>query len=116
MDVGSAILLQRRKLGMSQAELAEKTGLSRQAISHYESGKGQKISTACKILESLDLRIWIQDLEMKEGRTVISLAQLVDGSADNMTVEQLKRLYQIADADGDALAMKLITKELEDRK
>jgi len=54
MDVGSVILLQRRKLGMSQAELAEKTGLSRQAISHYEAGKGQKISTACKILDALD--------------------------------------------------------------
>lgn len=47
---------------------------------------------------------------------MISLAQLVDGTADSMTVEQLKRLYQIADADGDALAMKLIAKELEKRK
>lgn len=47
---------------------------------------------------------------------MISLAQLVDGTADSMTVEQLKRLYQIADAGGDALAMKLIAKELEKRK
>ncbi|VUZ28496.1 Uncharacterised protein [Acetobacterium wieringae] len=116
MDIGSVILLQRRKLGMNQAELAKKTGLSRQAISHYEAGKGQKISTACKILDALGLKVWIQDLEMKEGRTVISLAQLVDGSADSMTVEQLQRLYDIAVADGDALAMKLIAKELEGRK
>jgi len=47
---------------------------------------------------------------------MISLAQLVDGSAEEMTVEQLKRLYQIADADGDALAMKLIVQELGKRK
>ena len=47
---------------------------------------------------------------------MISLAQLVDGSADSMTVEQLKRLYQIADADGDVIAMELIIKELEKRK
>ena len=44
---------------------------------------------------------------------MISLAQLVDGSAEQMTVSELRRLYQIADADGDALAMKLIVCELE---
>ncbi len=46
---------------------------------------------------------------------MMSLAQLVDGSADSMTVEQLKRLYQIADADGDKQAAELILKELEKR-
>ena len=47
---------------------------------------------------------------------MISLAQLVDGSAEQMTVSELRRLYQIADADGDKLAAELILKELEDRK
>ena len=47
---------------------------------------------------------------------MISLAQLVDGSADSMTVEQLKRLYQIADSDGDSLAIELIVSELEKKK
>lgn len=46
---------------------------------------------------------------------MISLAQLVDGTADSMTVEQLQRLYQIADSDGDALAVELIVKELGKR-
>lgn len=47
---------------------------------------------------------------------MISLAQLVDGSAEDMPTEELKRLYQIADADGDALAVELIKKEMEKRK
>ena len=46
---------------------------------------------------------------------MISLAQLVDGSEKKMTVAELQRLYQIADADGDKLAMELINKELEKR-
>lgn len=47
---------------------------------------------------------------------MISLAQLVDGSADSMTVEQLQRLYQIADSDGDSLSIELIVSELEKKK
>ena len=47
---------------------------------------------------------------------MISLAQLVDGSAEEMTVKELQKLYQIADSDGDDMAMKLIVKELEKRK
>ena len=39
---------------------------------------------------------------------MISLAQLVDGSAENMSKSELQRLYQIADADGDSLAIELI--------
>lgn len=46
---------------------------------------------------------------------MISLAQLIDGSADEMEIDELQRLYQIADSDGDALAVELIAKELEKR-
>lgn len=46
---------------------------------------------------------------------MISLAQLVDGSAEDMPTEELKRLYQIADSDGDKLALELINRELEKR-
>ena len=47
---------------------------------------------------------------------MISLTQLVDGSAENMSKSELQRLYQIADADGDSLAIELILAELEKRK
>lgn len=47
---------------------------------------------------------------------MINLAQLLDWFADGITVEQLKELYQIADAAGDELAMQLLAKELEKRK
>ena len=46
---------------------------------------------------------------------MISLAQFVDGSEESLTVGELQRLYQIADADGDALAIELILAELEKR-
>ena len=47
---------------------------------------------------------------------MISIAQLVDGSAEQLTVSELRRLYQIADSDGDKLAVELILKELEKKK
>lgn len=46
---------------------------------------------------------------------MISLAQLIDESEENMPKSELKRLYQVADADGDALAVELIVKELGKR-
>ena len=47
---------------------------------------------------------------------MISIAQLVDGSAEQMSVSELRRLYQIADSDGDQLAVELIVKALEKKK
>lgn len=47
---------------------------------------------------------------------MISLAQLIDGSADEMEIDELQRLYQIADSDGDLLAIELIVKLLEKKK
>lgn len=47
---------------------------------------------------------------------MINLAQLIDGSAEELTVEALKKLYQEADSDGDAIAMELILKELKVRE
>lgn len=46
---------------------------------------------------------------------MISLAQLFEWFPDDITVEKLNELYQIADADGDKLAMELINRELEKR-
>ena len=46
---------------------------------------------------------------------MISLAQFVDRSAESLTVGELQPLYQIADADGDSLAIELILAELEKR-
>lgn len=47
---------------------------------------------------------------------MISLAQLIDGSEGNLSVEALQKLYQIADSDGDKLAVELIVKLLEKKK
>jgi len=47
---------------------------------------------------------------------MISLAKLIDGTAEEMETEELQQLYHQADADGDKLAMQLILKEMEKRK
>ena len=47
---------------------------------------------------------------------MISLAQFVDGSEENLSIEALQKLYQIADSDGDKLAIELIVKLLEKKK
>ena len=47
---------------------------------------------------------------------MISLSQLIDGSAEEMPTGELQRLYQIANSDGDSLALELIVSELEKKK
>lgn len=47
---------------------------------------------------------------------MLNLAQFVDGSSDELTVDELQKLYHIADSDGDVLALELIVKELGKRE
>ena len=55
--IGALIAQQRRKLGMTQAELAERIGVTNKAISRWETGRGypdiELIPDLAKILDEI---------------------------------------------------------------
>lgn len=55
-DIGAAIKERRRLLGLDQAELASRVGVSRQWLIQVESGKaGATIGLVLRLLKALDL-------------------------------------------------------------
>lgn len=56
-DIGGAIKERRKQLGLGQAELAERAGVSRQWLIQVESGKpGVAMGTVLRLLNTLGLR------------------------------------------------------------
>ena len=61
LDLGLAIRDQRRRLGLSQAELARKAGVGRQWVVAIERGKSRaELGLVLRTLSALDLRLAIQ--------------------------------------------------------
>lgn len=59
-QVGNLIQKFRKLKGMSQTELAERSGMRQELISKIESGQnGAKISSICDLLAALDLELTI---------------------------------------------------------
>jgi HTH-type transcriptional regulator/antitoxin HipB len=57
----------RHELGLTQAELAERMGVSRQWIAGFEAGKpGAGLNLVIRLLDALDLRLAVED--EAEGR------------------------------------------------
>lgn len=60
-QIGDAIRRQRRKLGMNQTVIGDKTRLRQATISAVESGgRGTQLGTLCDILAALDLEFVIR--------------------------------------------------------
>lgn len=60
-QVGEAIRFQRRKRGLKQSEVGEKTKLRQATISIVEAGDpGTQLSTLCDILTALDLELVVR--------------------------------------------------------
>ena len=60
LDLGLAIRDQRRKLGLSQADLASKAGVGRQWVVAIEHGKSRaELGLVLRTLSALDLRVTI---------------------------------------------------------
>lgn len=58
MDISNKIKELRRKKGLTQKQLADKTGLATITIQNYEGGKYKpKYETACKIANALEIPI-----------------------------------------------------------
>lgn len=60
-QIGDAFRRQRRKLGLNQADVGERTQLRQATISAVESGApGTQLRTLCEILTALDLEFVIR--------------------------------------------------------
>jgi HTH-type transcriptional regulator / antitoxin HipB len=60
-QIGDAIRRQRRKLGLNQTALGERTQLRQATISAVESGEpGTQIRTLCDVLATLDLEFVVR--------------------------------------------------------
>jgi HTH-type transcriptional regulator/antitoxin HipB len=60
-QIGDAIRRQRRKLGLNQTALGERTRLRQATISAVENGEpGTQIRTLCDVLAALDLELVVR--------------------------------------------------------
>jgi len=70
-QIGDAIRRQRRKLGLNQADLGEKTNLRQATISTVESGEpGTQLRTVCNIMAALDLELVIRPRTKVTAETI----------------------------------------------
>jgi transcriptional regulator with XRE-family HTH domain len=61
MDAGAALQSARRRAGLSQAELAARTGTSQATISVYESGRKQpSVATFSRLLAATGTRLAVE--------------------------------------------------------
>ena len=60
LQLGNSIRERRRKLGLSQEQLAEKVGLRQRTISDIESAGTARIDTLLRTLSALDLEFVIR--------------------------------------------------------
>lgn len=66
IDLGVAIKNQRTKLGITQGDLASKSGISRTIINQVEKGKPYaQLATIFKILTALNLELTIEQSKHK---------------------------------------------------
>ncbi|GAA0918198.1 helix-turn-helix domain-containing protein [Luteibacter anthropi] len=73
-QIGAVIRRHRKRLGLNQNELGERTGLRQATISQIENGKpGSQIDTILAILAALDLEFQIGD-----RRHGIDIRELID--------------------------------------
>jgi HTH-type transcriptional regulator / antitoxin HipB len=72
-QIGDAIRRQRRKLGLNQTSLGDRTNLRQATISVVEGGaSGTQLGTLCDILAALDLELVVRP------RTKAKLAEIED--------------------------------------
>jgi len=70
-EVGLAIQERRKELGLDQAELARRAGVSRQWVVAIEQGKpGAELGLVMRALKSLDLSLWLGDLPVVASTTI----------------------------------------------
>jgi HTH-type transcriptional regulator / antitoxin HipB len=63
-SIRTAVLGRRRELGLSQAQLAERAGVSRKWLSEFERGKSTaELGLVLRLLDELDLTVTVSKAE-----------------------------------------------------
>ncbi|MCB9626849.1 MAG: helix-turn-helix transcriptional regulator [Sandaracinaceae bacterium] len=63
LDIGLTVRERRRELGLNQAELAAKVGVSRQWLVAVENGKpGAELGLVLRLLNVLGVDVWLGEL------------------------------------------------------
>lgn len=109
MDVGDAIKLARTKAKLTQAQLAEKSGLAAITIHQYEAGKRQpRLEQLGKIASALDITVYDligwdwSSLDMDStGQGSGTSAEMFDSS---LTKARLDAAYSRLNLDGQVKA------------
>lgn len=110
MDVGLSIKQLRQKLGMTQEELSELSGVSRVSIGNYERGDREPtVSIAISIAESLGVSL--EELVFVKTENIIPLTgeagirslQLIEQSLRYLTDKEEPNLLEIKLKDTDSV-------------
>ena len=113
MDFGEKLKALRKERGLSQAQLADKAGLSNGAIGNYESGKRTKISVEalCRLADALSVdpeELGLQRRYDLEKRVQESMQRhLMDKMKkdDDKNLEAAIRVFLSLNAKGQAVAL-----------
>ncbi|MEX1164015.1 MAG: helix-turn-helix transcriptional regulator [Nitriliruptor sp.] len=69
-DIGLAVRGRRRELSMSQADLAEKSGVSRKWLSEFEQGKPTaELGVLLRVLDALQMELTVAPLSEGDPQT-----------------------------------------------
>lgn len=87
-DIGAAIKDRRRLLGLDQAELAKRVGVSRQWLIQVENGKaGAAIGLVLRLLKALDLSISLSP----HTRDIAAPDELFDVPEPNAVLDRARK-------------------------
>ncbi|WP_248885666.1 helix-turn-helix transcriptional regulator [Acidithiobacillus acidisediminis] len=91
---GAEIRRTRRALGITQAELAERVGVSRATLISYEQGAGLSVSTVGEIAEILGLQIQLIPLQEPEQEAPIQTDIPLYGNLRHKRFPTLQEILQ----------------------
>jgi transcriptional regulator with XRE-family HTH domain len=103
-EVGSRIRAAREGLGMTQAALAQRVGVSRSAVAQWETGRSGQVGSNLTQIAAV-LEVGIEHLLLGRGASAV-IAEL--GMAEGLPGDELAllRLYRMCTADDRAVLVR----------
>lgn len=112
MNFSEKLKYLRKEQGMTQAQLAQKSGLSKGAIGNFESGKRTKISfeSVCRLADALDVAPEELGLERRYDLEKKMQSTLPNNGFNNDTrLDEIMQAYYVLNDEGKTEALKRIS-------